>query len=330
MIIKHPTFVNLSDETRETMVDKHPVITKEYIILTPMIEKAYRVIRDRVWMRRTGTFLYAAPQTGKTSCSRAVELFLRNEFKNIYIIKLSADYRTTNSFAGLPSDILQSDGVALGRRAGYKERLSQLLVHIVASLGAEAGRQFILIIDEMQLLSKDDLSVLLVIHNRLQQKGIAMTTLGFAQPEIIHKKTSLIATNDYQLVARFLCEPIQFNGCASKNDLEYILNSYDEEKKYPEDSDWTYTRFFFPRAFKNNFRLRDYSDEIWGELQKVAEPILLSTIPMVHLTGTIEHILAANRKKDADDFKITKQMIAAAVESCGIYGFCDLSASSRV
>lgn len=320
--------IPLTDEEREGMVDEHPVVTKQYDIVTPMIERAYKLVRDRVWMRRTGTVMYGSPQTGKTRCSMAIAAFVKGEFPNIYTTTFSADVRGTGSYASLPADILREDGVILSKRLSYKERLFQLLVHIDASLGPRAGRQFVLIVDEMQMLSKDDFNVLLVIHNRLYRRGIAMTTIGFAQPEILHRRSSFLATDDRQLIARFLCEPISFDGCGSAEDLTNILKTYDETNRYPRGSDWTYTRFFLPRAYERNFRLTDSSKRIWGALKRAAQPTKSSSIPMLHLTGTVEHLLVANRKKDDPHFEITNEMLENAVTASGIYGFADALGSA--
>lgn len=318
---------SLATIARQEMLDEHPVISKEYTILTPMIEAAYKLLRDRVWMRKTGTVMYAPPQVGKSKCRSAVELFLKEEFPKAFIISFTADdgRRPGNTSSGMLRDILNAEGILNSSKQHiFKNMFFDLVTHIQVSIGAGVGKQFILIVDEMQLLSSADLQMLLVLHNRLKDLKISMTTIGFAQPEILHMRTALKAAKAQQLIARFLVEPIQFDGCASKQDLEVILKAYDLDKCYPEGSDWTYTRFFLPVAYDAGFRLSDFSDQVWQSLLRVCDPSFAATVPMVHLTGTVEYLLASNIDKDSSNFTLSDVQIDHAISASGLSGFYDV------
>lgn len=66
-----------------------------------------------------------------------------------------------------------------------------------------------------------------------------------------------------QIIARFLSEPLAFDGRTSveelKEILKEILKTFDEGTEYPEGSGWSYTRFFLPQAFEQGFRLQTYA-----------------------------------------------------------------------
>lgn len=318
--------LDLNTETRNKMLNEHPIVIRDYTVLTPMIRATYDLVRQRVWARRTGVFLYAKPRMGKTRCARAVERILSQEFEKAYFLHYSADQRRTHSDTGLLFDLLESDGLKLTKRSTYKEMLSRLLVHIQTQVASLSGNQFVLMIDEMQMLSEPDLRVLLVLHNRLESAGVSMTTLGFAQPEILHLRSALITTKAYNLIARFLSEPIPFDGCGKRDDLETILGAYDGEKRFPENSDWTYTRFFLPQAFESGFRLEKFNNEIWAMLSEAARPLGTGTVPMEHLTQTIEYLLLANREKDEPHFELDEEMISAAIDASNLRHFSSLMA----
>lgn len=316
--------VDLSVEARASMLSRHPIVAKDYTVLTPMIQATYGLVRERVWTRRTGSFLYASPRTGKTRCAMAVKRLLATEFPDIHVMFLSADQRGSTSDLGFVVDLLASEELVMKKRITYKEALLKLLTHIETQLASRAGNQLVLLVDELQLLSEADFRLLLVIHNRLEQKRIAMTTLGFGQPEILHVRTALATSHAFNLIARFLSEPIVFDGCAGRQDLEVILEAYDTEKHYPEDTDWTYTRFFLPEAYKAGFRLREHAGMIWTLLKAAADPLPKGTVPMEHLTRTIEHILLANRKADATDFELDTKLVEAAVDVSNLKYFSGL------
>jgi hypothetical protein len=319
-----PQELTLSDEQRAQMLNEHPIIVKDYTVLTPMISKTYSLVRERVWTRRTGAFLYSRPRMGKTRCAAVLQRLLSIEFPNIHVTRLSADQRRTSSDTGLVSDLLDAEGLAVKKRQTYKEMLSHLLVHISTAVSARAGKQFVLLIDEMQMLSEADLRLLLVLHNRLEISGIAMTTIGFAQPEILETRSALLATKSFNLIARFLSEPIPFDGCAGREDLATILVAYDDEKRFPEDSTWTYTRFFLPEAYQSGFRLKDYAPIIWPALIEASKSLGTGTVPMEHLTRTVEYLLLANRKEDATTFRFDDEMVSTAVAASNLAEFCGL------
>ncbi len=319
--------MELDDEKRARMLDEHPIVVKDYTVLTPMISKTYSLVRERVWTRRTGAFLYARPRMGKTRCASVLQRLLCVEFPDVHVARLSADQRSrTSTDVGFISDLLEAEGLSVKGKSGYKTLFSRLLVHIRTSVSSRAGRQFVLLIDEMQMLTEADLRVLLVLHNRLEMNDIAMTTIGFAQPEILETRSALLATKGFNLIARFLSEPIHFDGCAGHADLATILLAYDNEKRFPEDSDWTYTRYFLPKAYESGFRLKDYADAIWQALIAAAKPLGTETVPMEHLTRTIEHLLLANRKSDSPAFRLDDEKIDAAVAASSLFEFCGLMA----
>lgn len=173
---------NISFEERERLLEDHPIVQKKYIVITPTIKRVYGLIRDRVWMRRTGTFLFATPRMGKTTCAEAVRNTLEGEFPKIFIMSYTAERRKQGD-SGLLIDILRSDNLVVPARGTYKDLFNRLTTHIQSNVTARQGSQFVLMIDEMQLLSEADFNVLLVLHNRLEFNRIKMTTIGFAQSD---------------------------------------------------------------------------------------------------------------------------------------------------
>lgn len=313
----------ISDKEHHDLFSDHPVITKKYLIITPVITNIYSMIRDRVWMRSTGIFMYATPRMGKTTCARAIKILLEAEFPEIFVISFSAEAKRKQESA-LLIDIIQSESLAIAKPSRYKDIQRQLITYIQSKLFTKKGQQFVLMIDEMQKLGHEDLDMLATIHNRLEAIGIKMTTLGFAQPEILSLRTTLQATSQNFLIARFLSEPIAFDGCATKSDLRVILESYDNIQYFPVDSDFTFTRFFLPYAFDNGFRLGNFSDEIWSALVNAAKQLTVDSIPMEHLSRTIEYLLVKGSKSDSPKFSFHKTDIILAVKASNLSMFSGL------
>ena len=305
---------------REDILDSHPIIKGRSLILTPMIEDAYKKIREKVWLRHSGLFLYAQPRMGKTSCLTAVQKMLNYEYPEKYTSQLEADGTKSANFM---KDLVKAAHLFHKSRELYPELLERYLGHVEAQLAAVDGDHFILLIDEMQNVSRDHYGVLLTIHNRLKQRKISMTTVGFAQPQILNRRSSLFVGEATNLIARFLSEPVPFPGCVSKDYLRGILKSFDQESEFPEGSGWTYTRFFFPSAFAAGFKLGIYLDLIWGALSEI-DRAGVNHLPMEHVFRIIEHLLLANRRDDSASFRLDEPIIKEGIDSSGVRQFVEL------
>lgn len=311
---------------RELYLENHPVVSTLYTLITPMIAKAYSIFRERVFSRHTGTFLYAKPRMGKTRCARIVRDLLAAEFPKKYFLYHTAD---GNKSAKLIRDLVVEVGLFKNPKESYSALMEKFIVHVRAEVESRGGGHFVIIIDENQLLSTDSWNELLVIHNRLEMHGISMTTLGFGQEEILQKRHFFFGLGATNLVARFLCEPIRFNGCMSEADFESMLNEYDANKEFPLDSGCSYTNFFLPKAFAASFRLVQYNKLIWSGLMSVAGESGPGALPMEHMFRVIERILIRSRHMDCSEFKLTEGIVKEAVDSSLIAEFVSFMQQAR-
>lgn len=307
-------------EYRNVLLDTHPVVTKKYRVNTLAIEKAYEIIRLRIWRRRPGC-MHAHPRWGKTECAEAVLELAKFEFPKTYFCFLSADSEYGPGGRAFMCDLLSTMGIGALKGWGPKLITAKALVHIESEVLVRHGSQFVLFIDEMQWLSFREYQKLAVIHNRLKRRGISMTTLGFAQPQINSIRSGMAATGDQNLIARFLDEPISFEGCLDAEGLRKILGAYDETKHFPQDSGWSFTRFFLPNAFDAGFRLTLFTDLIWKCLTEATKKYGLGSIPMETVTRTIEDILLASRSRDASDFLLDVSDVEDSVAASNVDRF---------
>jgi hypothetical protein len=312
---------SLSDAERENLLPFHPVLEREYLLPTPMMKRAYKVISDRVWSRRTGAVFYASPRTGKTRCAMAAKSYLEQEFPKIHVTLLSARRSLRPTDAHMFRSILDAEQHVLSRRYSADMLFDNLVGDLEIKTKERAGRQYVLLIDELQVLNDTDLQQLVSLHNALELKKIKMTTISFAQPEILHRRSALMASNDRQIIARFLSEPLHFNGCSSCADLRELLLSFDLNSEFPEGSGWSYTRFFLPMAFEHGFRLATFAAQIWHGLVTAAGTGDECPIPMEHTCLTIENLLLGMRNQDCINLVLDVADIEAAVASSQLRGF---------
>lgn len=313
-----------SAEVRERLLAGHPVRGGEYTLPTPMMQRTYALVRELVWARRTGTVFYASPRMGKTRCALAIRDLLREEFPNVYVTLLSTRPSGRPTTAHMLRLILEAESHALSRRPDADQLFGNAVADIRVKAGRIGAKQYVLLIDEMQLLNDVDLQQLVCFHNQLELQDLRMTAISFAQPEILHRRTSLLANNARQIIGRFLSDTLQFDGCASEGDFGNLLRSYDLASEYPEGSGITYTQFFFPVAFMSGFRLESYRTALWDALHRAAGSIAKQGVPMEHICLTIEDLLLSLRRQDSPDFRISPEDIDSAVSASKLRSFSDV------
>lgn len=307
----------LSIERREQMVKDHPVVRGNYTVPTPMLIHVHDVSRDRVWSRRTGVVFYGETRAGKTTCACSIRDFLREEFEDVYISMASARRSLRPKEGFMARLILEGSGHVLASRSDPEAVLRNVIMDVATNVSNRGGDQYVLILDEVNLLNEDDLTLLLEIHNILAMKGIKMTTISFGQPEILNVISSLNNSAQMQIVARFFRKPIPFLSCNSEETLAAVLRSLDEDTEWPEGSGWTYTYFFFPEAFTHGFRISNYAPAIWTALVN-ASPGRSSSFTMDTIALTVNGLYLGNRKADRPDLELSDNEIINALASADV------------
>jgi hypothetical protein len=298
-------------EQRVDLLSKHPLSRRSYTIPTPMVQSAYAVIRERVFARRAGLVFIGETRIGKTTCAVAVRDYLLKEFPEMHVVVASARSSPRPTNGHVYRIILEAVKHVCSTRVDGVKAMNNVIVDVCTSLEQKGGDQFVLILDEVNLLMQADMVNLLELHNLLKLRGVCMTVISFAQPTIHSLISALHAQNQNQLIERFFRKPMKFYGCESEEILMAVLEHLDDNTEWPEGSGWTYTEFFFPTAYKNKFRLQNYAGQIWTELLETVEPNISLTMEAVALT--VEWLCLSLHEKDDPDFVITREQILQAI-----------------
>ncbi|WP_241331786.1 ATP-binding protein [Burkholderia cenocepacia] len=302
------------DADRVGLLEHHPVVRRQYTVPTQMIQYAYQVSRERVYARRTGLVFVGKTRYGKTTCALAVQQYLLDEFPRIHVIVVPArsSLRPTDGHAFRV--ILESERHVCAARTDPDTLLRNVVSDVETALYAKGGDHFVLVLDEVNLFKQQDIVNLLELSNMLNMRHITMTVISFGQPDVEQLITSLQQQNKHQLLARFFRRPKSFEGCTSQEMLESVLNYLDEKSKWPEDSGWSYTEFFFPVAFSHGFRLKNYSEIIWNEMSS-ALPTLGNGLSMEAVAMTVEWLYLSLYQNDSESFVLQMDDIQSAIQA---------------
>lgn len=304
--------------TRPVHVDEHPVTLHQYIIPTPSIDALIQKIKRLIRMHTPGAVIFAYPRFGKTYGIRYVKNALQYDYPGVVVLSCGTEAKRNPSEDAFFTTLLEAAGhpAALTGRVTRKRR--RLVERISELVDDSPYRWFVMFADEAQRLDVMEYEWLRDVHDCLERKGIRMITLLVGQPQLLNQKTAFRQSNHTQIILRFMISEMRFDGLAGPEGIASCLQGYDEAI-FPSGTDWTFTRFFLPKAFSNGMRLVDQAFQVWQAFQRAHERTGLSVgieIPMQYFAHAVEIALEANMDGDAYDFRFTPAMWDFAVDEC--------------
>ena len=272
---------------------EHPVYSGKYKIITSEIENTAYYLKQCINSRVEGVIIYGASGQGKTTAIEMISHILNKEYNSklpVVSCTLPDDLKDKNTFF---SNILQGLNHTL---SGGKTTNQNLRDRIVASLitkGKESEtNRIIMFIDEADGMQAKEYQALKNIHNLVTPHCTLMTIL-VGTKKILGVREGFIVAHEDQLIRRFMRKHKEFYGIKSLQDLYEVLSAYDIICKYPLDSDWAFTRYFYPDAFDKGNRLSDNTEILYDLIlsSQGADAFSNSGFSMYLLTIIIEYIL---------------------------------------
>ncbi|WP_230632584.1 ATP-binding protein [Paenibacillus athensensis] len=300
----------------------HPIEERRYTIGTDEIAKMYDEIKQWVENRAPGGMAYGRPRLGKTYAVRYLKHALPLDFgDNLPIFHYSCEQgkkqANENKFY---EDLLVSVGHGLPFAGKVPMKSNRLIKYFIEKAQSSGTNRVLLFIDDAQSLLELEYKILMDIYNRLELAAVSLTIILVGQEELVHQRTAFLASKKAQIVGRFMVHEYKFSGLKTLSELETLLDGYDITSEYPAGSGWSPTKYFFPQAYLNGFRLKSYAVDlldIFKELRAEAGLHKNMEIPMQYLTLTIEYILKKFGVNGLDQEFLTKINWIEAIRKSG-------------
>jgi len=203
---------------------------------------------------------------------------------------------------------------------GSTQRKRQELLGKIREACARHGSGTVLLFcDEAQRYTEDEYEWLHDVHDALDRVHIRLFTILVGQSELRAVKTAFQQQHKTQIVARLMVEELSFFGIRNASDVATCLHGYDESC-HPASSDWSYTRFYAPRATAGGFRLADDAAVLWSSFVELHYRHGFTDaleIPMESFTRAVEIVLREGLTRDAADYRPTPALWEAAVRQSG-------------
>lgn len=283
------------DERPFVSKGSHPIETGRYLLLTNEIEKLFKTVTGWIDRRSPGGIIYGRPRLGKTRAVTFLTQVIPQELEaKIPIFHTCCrQYKQVNENHFF-EDILQDVGHIMSS-IGKAQRKRNRLTHFFLEQ-AEASRQhrIVLFIDDAQRLFEIQYGWLMDLNNELDRAGVSLTVLLVGQKELLHQRSALIQAKKAQIIGRFMIHEYKFSGIENISDIEVCLKGYDMDSEFPENSGWSFVRYFFPEAFSHGLRLEQCAGDLHTVFQHLRQEAKVGRsfeIPMQYLTASIEYAL---------------------------------------
>lgn len=306
-----------SPEVRAGIFEEHPVRLRDYMIPTPPISQATARQLYLADKRAPGAAFIANPRFGKTWALKYLASVVAQALSGRSFVCVSARDHAKKNPKNAVADVGDALGLDMSGKTdgGIHRVVNKLWMHTAES----RARHLIIGVDEGHRWDPDEYSGLLAITNALWDRfKVRTTTFVWGQRDLVNLRTIMMLERRTDLLARFLPLPFQFRGISSQGELQQVLTAYDELSEFPIDSGWSFTRFFFPDAFENGFRLSQYAEMLWDALARASAGHKADLeVGMEWITMAVEHLLLDHYTKDHKQWRFEPDDIAEAVEATG-------------
>lgn len=300
----------------------HPIETGKYDIPTNEINKLYEKVKESIEDRLPGTVVHGRPRLGKTRAIAYLMKALPLDFDRLPIFSLLCREHSKASEDVFFTEILKDIGHGFYNSRNAVLKRERLLKFLLEQADVAGQNRIVFFIDDAQRLHDIQYGWLMDISNELDRFGINLTVFLVGQNELLNQRSVFFEEEKYQIIGRFMVEPYRFYGIRTIEDLHECLLCYDEGAYYPHDSDWSFTRYYFPDAFERDegFRLSLYSEQLFNVFVSLRQEAGISKsleIPMQYVTRTIEHALKRFGCEGRDVEELNINIWKKAIKSSG-------------
>lgn len=297
-------------------IKHHPLTTHQYMLPTASIDTFMSRVKRLIRNHTPGAIVYADPRVGKTYAIRYVKNALREEYPGVVCLSWGTESKVKPSEEAFFTTLLEAASHPEALKGNSTPKRRRLVERLTELVDGSDYNWFLMFTDEAQRLGMIEYEWLRDVHDVLERKGIRMITLLVGQPDLLNQKSAFRQSKQTQIVLRFMVSEMRFDGLSDPDGLATCLQGYDDAI-FPDGSDWTYTRFFLPRAYETGLRLVDQAALIWAAFRRAdiqAGLVVPAEIPMQYFAHTVEIALESNMDKDAADFTFTAAMWDEAIK----------------
>ncbi len=274
----------------------HPILTQEYAIFTPAIDAMATVLGDWIDQKQPGGIIFGPSRFGKTKGMKwhLRDLLSRRFDKGVPLYMWTRPPDSHNHEGEFWRSLLIASRHRYALMKAPVGDRRRMLQELFVSTAQYCGKNFVvLLIDEAQAMTLREWTWLLGLQNALDWEGFRLSVFSVASHQLGYQYQLMARSDHAHVAARFMVSHWQFPGLDCEQDIEYVLQGYDDRSEWPHGSSTSYLAYFAPNEFGRGERLSHCASTIWQVMNALlpedygGEP----NFPMQHLARSVEKIL---------------------------------------
>lgn len=299
---------------------RHPVELRGSIFLTPPIEAMKKAVKGWMDSGISGGLIFGHQRYGKTRAVRALvqqwSLITKSRMPAYY---LDVRTRSVPNEDGFFEDLLSGMRHQFPSKGKAKDKRNRARDFLICEAERAESDTVMLTIDNAHRLSTIHYDWLCNLFDELDDANILAFTLSVGEPDLKSIRDGFESSGQMQSVGRFMVEEHWFHGIRRQAELESLFGWFDA-KVFPDNSGWTYSRYYYPEAFDNGWRLRNEAPVVWALWDEVRRRRDLGAsleIPMVYLAAVTKQFLRRGDELDREKFLGGESIWRPLISQCG-------------
>ncbi|WP_235023444.1 ATP-binding protein [Caballeronia glebae] len=255
---------------------------------------------------------------GKTRAIEYIRLLLARNNPRVTTFHAQCEHKPRHAEGRFFANLLEAVGDPDPNGGSNTSKRMRLTLRIRQAASCAGSGVVLLFCDEAQRYNDNEYEWLRDVHDALDRQQIKLFTFLVGQQELLGQKHAMQVAGKTQIVARLMVEELVFSGIRNAHDVATCLNGYDHTA-YPEESDWSFSRFYVPRAFNSGFRLVNDADTLWRAFEAPHHKANLPgelEVPMESFTRAVEIVLK-DELRDGRGYRPDEVLWEHAVRQCG-------------
>ena len=291
-----------------------------FTIKTPPSADLLRNLREWLLSGALGAIVFARTRTGKTSAIKWVLDALSEVFGGpVSYLRVSHRSSGENYTGPFFHQLLEAANHEYVKRGTVPERRTRLTNYLVSKARASIINTCVIVIDEAQKLTENELVLLLEICNEVELGGCRVFALLIGQMELQDKGTKFIETGQQeQLYERFFANQLHLQCLGTVEEIQSCLVELDNTK-FPPGEPVFFVETYLTVAWQRGFRLSSLAPKIFECFQQVANSVsggVAFQLPMGYLMRTIVRLLNSLADSGHTSLIVDDLLIMQAVKAC--------------
>jgi len=278
----------------------HPLFKDVDAIGTVALDELFTLLCLAIDTGSKSVAVAAPTGAGKTCAIQRLTAELGRTYPNVPVIIYNTLNFQATSVRGFFIHFLESLGHAV--LSGETGRLRSRVVNFIIDLARQGGTSIvILMVDEAQVMTANDVDFLKDVFNELQKARVRLLTFMFGE---MPGFPSMVETWSDSVRARFVAHKTVLRGIKNVEDVKRILHEIDIAT-FSVGSNQTWTSTLFPEAYAAGFRLVSQAENFFACATRETRGHA-SEIPTRAAFNTIRAFIAMHGDKDVADLSFTQ------------------------